>query len=68
MSENSRPKFAPKCIWCSADWSADNIRLHDLDASDQCQSGRLDPEECTVSIVCHACNREMYRKEGAQFG
>lgn len=50
-----------------AEWSDDNIQLHDLDAGDHCQSGRFYPENCTISIVCHACKREMYRKEGAQF-
>lgn len=64
VNKMPEPSFAPKCIWCSAEWSDDNIRVYDFDAADQCESGRLDPESVTVSIVCHVCNREMYRKEG----
>ena len=52
--------FAPKCIWCSAPWSDENVKVYDFDAADQCESGRFGPEEVTVSIVCHACNRLMY--------
>lgn len=52
------------CPFCSAPWNESNIRLYDVDASDQCDSGRWDPPNCTISIVCHACEREMYRKEG----
>ncbi len=59
--------FRPLCIWCNAEWSDSNIRLHDLDASAHCESGRFYPENCTISIVCHSCGREMYRKEGAEF-
>lgn len=59
-------KFAPKCIWCSAEWSDDNIKVYDFDASDHCDSGRFSPETVSVSIVCHSCKREMYRKEGAE--
>jgi hypothetical protein len=56
------------CVFCSAPWDESNIRLYDLDAADQCASGRFDAENCTVSIVCHACGREMYRKEGFEIG
>lgn len=55
------------CPFCSAPWNESNIRLYDLDAADQCASGRFEPENCTVSIVCHSCEREMYRKEGRAF-
>lgn len=55
------------CPFCSAPWSDDNVQLFDLDAGDHCESGRFYPEQCTVTISCHACKREMYRKEGAQF-
>jgi hypothetical protein len=55
------------CPFCSAPWSDTNLRLFDLDAGDHCDSGRFYPEQCSVSIRCHACSREMYRKEGAGF-
>lgn len=64
---HATPTFRPLCIWCSAPWDDSNIQLHDLDASDHCASGRFYPEQCTISIVCHECKREMYRKEGAEF-
>lgn len=59
--------FRPKCVWCSADWSDDNIKVYDLDAGDHCDSGRFYAESCTVSISCHKCGKEMYRKEGVSF-
>lgn len=54
------------CPFCSAPWSATNIQTYDLDAGDHCDSGRFYSEQCTISIVCHECEREMYRKEGHQ--
>jgi hypothetical protein len=63
---SDKPKFAPKCVWCNAEWSDANIKVYDFDATDECESGRFGPEEVSVAIVCHACNREMYRKEGAK--
>lgn len=59
--------FKFTCIWCNAGWSDQNIRLYDLDAGDHCNSGRFYPENCVVSIVCHSCDREVYRKEGQGF-
>jgi hypothetical protein len=54
------------CPFCHAQWTADNVQIFDLDAGDHCDSGRFYSESCTVSIECHACKREMYRKEGAR--
>ena len=56
------------CPFCGATWSDDNVKLYDLDAGDHCASGRFYNEQCTISISCHSCKREMYRKEGAEFG
>lgn len=53
------------CPFCHAPWAEGNVRLYNLDAGDHCASGRLYLESCTVSISCHACKREMYRKDGA---
>ncbi len=71
--EPERERVSPdapkiKCPFCSADWSESNVKLFDLDAGDHCESGRFYQECCTVSIVCHACDREMYRKEGTEIG
>ena len=56
------------CPFCGEPWGKDNVRLYELDAGDHCESGRFYPKQCTVSIKCHACDKEMYRKEGAEFG
>jgi hypothetical protein len=56
------------CPLCSAEWNDENLRLYDLDAADHCESGRFYPETCSVQIVCHACGKLMYEKEGSQFG
>ena len=64
MSE--QPQFKPKCIWCSADWSDANVMAYNLDAGDHCSSGRFYPETVTVAIVCHACGRKIYEKEGVE--
>jgi hypothetical protein len=53
------------CPFCSAPWSEENIRVWNIDSADQCDSGRYDPPTYSISISCHACGREMYRKEGA---
>lgn len=52
------------CPYCSAPWSEENVEIYDLDAADQCESGRIDPKTATIDITCHACSRLMYRKEG----
>jgi hypothetical protein len=52
------------CVFCNAPWSEDNIKAYDLDAADECASGRFGPETCTIEIKCHSCGRLMYRKEG----
>lgn len=56
------------CPFCSAPWSAENIRVWEVDSSDQCDSGRFEPPTYSISIKCHKCEREMYRKEGAYAG
>jgi hypothetical protein len=55
------------CPFCSAPWSDSNLRLYDLDAGDHCASGRFSPENCSVLITCHRCDRDMYRKDGVEF-
>lgn len=55
------------CPFCSAPWSDSNLKLFDLDAGDHCDSGRFHAECCSVKIVCHACDRLMYQKDGVEF-
>lgn len=62
MSEELECKIV--CPFCKAPWSDENMIVYNLDAGDQCDSGRFYPETCTISIKCHSCGREMYRKEG----
>lgn len=56
------------CPFCGTPWSAENIRVFDVDSADQCESGRFEPPTYSISITCHSCEREMYRKEGAHAG
>ncbi len=56
------------CPFCSAPWTEENIRIYDVDAADQCASGRIDPVNVSISIVCHSCNRLMYKKDGFEAG
>lgn len=53
------------CPFCSTPWSEENIYVWDVDSADQCDSGRFEPPTYSISIKCHSCKREMYRKEGA---
>ena len=67
----TKPKPKPKisatllCPFCSAPWTEENIHIWDVDSANQCDSGRFEPPTYSISIKCHACKREMYRKEGA---
>jgi hypothetical protein len=56
------------CPFCSAEWNDENIKTYNLDAADQCESGRFGPETCDIVITCHSCGKEMYRKEGFEMG
>lgn len=60
MSEE--PEFAPKCIWCSAPWSEENVAL-EVESSG-CESGGWD-YWATIKITCHVCNKLMYEKSGS---
>lgn len=66
--ENSPPATvaAITCPFCHAPWSDDNLHLYDLDAGDHCDSGRFWAESVSVKIVCHACKRLMYQKDGVE--
>lgn len=68
-SESQTPESEPcriLCPFCGAPWSDTNLRFYDLDCADECSSGRFGPETATVQIVCHACDRLMYEKEGQE--
>ncbi len=52
------------CAWCSAPWSTKNIKIWDVDGRDQCESGRFESPTYSITIKCHSCGKEMYRKEG----
>lgn len=64
--DKSKPDNPILCPFCGAAWSPENLRFYDLDAGDHCASGRFYTECVTVEIVCHACDRLMYRKEGQE--
>ena len=57
--------FKPKCIWCSAEWSDDNVEIEAYGGGMGCETCGYGSEiEVTVSITSHVCDKEMYRKEG----
>lgn len=53
-------EFKPKCIWCKASWSDENVRLeYSAGHCDTCSIG----EGSRVQIICHKCKKLMYEKE-----
>jgi hypothetical protein len=54
------------CPFCHAPWSVENLRFYNLDAGDHCDSGRFYAECVDVQIICHACDRLMYSKQGQE--
>lgn len=65
MMRKSKPNISDiLCPFCSTPWSEENVRVWDVDSADQCDSGRFGPPTYSISIFCHSCKREMYRKEG----
>jgi hypothetical protein len=63
-SSDATPKFAPKCIWCSAPWSDDNVKL-EMEGS-YCYDSDSSAGYPVVSISCHECGKLMYQKEGSE--
>ena len=58
--QEETPRFAPKCIWCNAEWSDENVNIYSWSGScDTCDYG----SGAELTITCHSCQREMYRKE-----
>lgn len=59
---NDEPEFAPKCIWCSAPWSDENIKMEIMGAYsyESCS----DPGHPRLQIICHECGKLMYEKSG----
>lgn len=56
------PKFAPKCIWCNAPWSDENVNL-EIEGASYCETCG-DSGYPALTITCHACKRLMYEKSG----
>jgi len=61
----AQPRFAPKCIWCSAEWSDENVKLETVGA--YCYESDSSPGNPSVQIVCHVCKRLMYEKTGSYY-
>lgn len=55
-------KFKPKCIWCSADWSDDNVYAY-ADVSSGCPTCGPEVDSIMIKIICHDCGKSMYEKE-----
>lgn len=56
------PEFAPKCVWCSAPWSDENVKLEIRGAYSY--ESDSDPGYPAVKITCHSCGKLMYEKGG----
>jgi len=57
--------FKPKCVFCSAEWSDDNVSLEDTYASAGCDTcGHGSSVSGTITISCHVCKKVMYQKDG----
>jgi hypothetical protein len=65
MENVTEKPFAPKCIFCSAPWSDDNVEL-EIEISQGCPTCGA-AAEGYVSITYHVCKREMYRKEATGY-
>jgi hypothetical protein len=53
------------CPFCSVPWSDDNLEVFDVRTMGGCSTcGYGSGAVISISITCHACEREMYRKEG----
>ena len=59
------PGARPLCVFCSAPWSDDMIRVYDIDAQHGEGSYDFGPENAhaTAEIVCSSCGRLIYRKK-----
>lgn len=63
--EGFAPGARPICVFCSAPWSDEMIKVEDIDASHGHGSYDIGPENqrATVDITCDTCNKLIYRKE-----
>lgn len=60
MAQN---EFKPLCIWCSAPWSDDNVKLEDIYASNGCDTcGYGQTVSASLVVTCHSCKKVMYQK------
>lgn len=64
-TEGFQPGARPLCVFCSAPWTDEMIRVYDIDASHGEGSYDFGPENqrATVDIACEGCKRLIYRKE-----
>lgn len=55
----------PLCVWCSAPWTDDMMKVYaDADIS-WGDYGGLDGIEVTIDVTCSTCNRLVYQKHVA---
>lgn len=58
------PVFAPLCVWCSAEWSPENVQVYAYSGGAGCDTCGYGSEPYgSVKIVCHECGKLMYEKE-----
>jgi len=58
----------PLCVWCSAPWTDDMLRVSA--EADYCSGdyGGVDGIETTIDVICSTCNRLVYQKHVQQDG
>ena len=63
--EGFQPGARPICVFCSAPWSDEMIRVYEVDAQHGDGSYDFGANNCsaTIDISCATCGRLIYRKE-----
>lgn len=70
MSKNQEAPPPPLCVFCSAPWTDDMMKVF---ASAELEHGYYDDVwvdfiDLTVDVTCSSCKRLVYRKEVRQQG
>jgi hypothetical protein len=64
MADNTKPP-PPLCVWCSAPWDDDMVKVFASTKVEQGWYGELEGVDLYVNIdvTCSKCKRLVYRKE-----
>ena len=56
----------PLCVWCSAPWTDDMLKVYvtaDLDFGYYPGEFSMDGADAQIDVTCSSCGRVVYRKE-----